>query len=397
MSITNEPTIAAPPTTQDTAATLLASMAALSGVTTDYNSGSQIRTWAESVGAATETQGIWTRALVFQGMVYGAMALFQIVANQGNGASGLVTFMTSLLPTPPPATQNVTIPQNTIVQTSGGIQFVTTQAALLAAGSSSVTIPVVAVKTGVATNVPPGAVNTLVTGIPYPLFVTNTAALSGGADAETLSETLSRFASTVAALPASSPVAIANAAIGVTDPDTGERVMFSTLFEPWIAAGSGEASGTAGWQLYIDNGQGAATSGLIAAVIQKLGPTVSGSTDAASGIVQYRDAGVPYGVFPVSPIYADVAISGTTISVTTESVVSGAMVQAVSGYFSLPFGTPAEQAQIAAVVGNSAQGLLSSLAVSLYASGTTDPLVLLQPMPISRVLLNSLSISLNNG
>lgn len=398
MSTTNnQPTITAPPTTNEVAAQALATMAALTGQATDFNTGSQIRTWAESVGAQVETQGIWVQALVFQGMVYGAMAMFGITPNIGQSATGTVEFLTSNLPSPPPATQNVTIPTGTIVQTSGGTQFATTSAALLPAGSSSVLVPIQAVSIGAATNVPAQSINTIVTGLTYPLFVTNTAAMTGGADAETLSSALSRLAAKVSSLPASSPVAIANAAIGVSDPTTGETVMYSTLYEPWIAAGSGAGSGTAGWTLYIDNGEGGASSGLIQAVNQVVGYTVSGSSNAASGIVQYRDAGVPYLIDAVEPVWANVSVSGDATSITTISIVSGAISAAVQGYFTLPFGTSAEQGQIAAAIGNATFGLIDSLTVSLYVSGSATPLNAVSGLPYQRVLLNQLSMYLTQG
>lgn len=387
-------TVAAPPTTAGAASQLLALMAALSGTLTDYNTGSQIRTQSEAIGSVVEQQGIWAQAEAFQALVYSAMSLFGITAGQAVAASGVVTFSTSSAGTPPPATQNVSIPAGTIVQTTGGIQFQTTTAATLSAGLGSINIPVTAVVAGAAGNVPAGAINTIISGLTYPLYVTNAAATANGADAQSAAQSLALFASQVAAIGLSSPVAIANAAIGVNY--GAESVVYSSLYEPWITAGAGAGSGTAGWDLYIDNGTGTASSGLIAAVVSKLtGGTVSGASNA-SGAIGYRDAGVPYNVYAVTPTTANVAVSATVVSGTgLVALVSGAIATAVSGYFTLPFGAQAEQSQISAAISNAILGNITALTVALtYASGggSVDAVT---TSPSGRVILGTLTQTLS--
>ena len=385
---TLEPTVAAPPSTQTVASQLLASMAALSGVLTDYNSGSQIRTTAESLGSVVEQQSIWTQALAFQALAYGAMTVLGISPYPAFPSVGQVTFATAGGSPYPTATQNVNIPAGTLVQTTGGVQFTTTANAVLASGATSVVVPATAVVGGIAGNVAGGTITQIVTGLLYPLFVTNAAAFTGGTNAEQLTATLARFSATVAAIGLSSPVAIANAAIGVTDVATSEQVLFSTLYEPFTTAGSGAGSGVAGWTLYIDNGTGAASSGLIANVITKL------NGNAASGLVGYRDAGVPYVVSGVTPTYAVVNVSGTASSLTTDTALQTLINQAVSGYFTLPFGSSAQQAILAQTVGNAVLGLTTSLSVSLYASGSSTALSALTPAATGRVVLGQINYAL---
>jgi hypothetical protein len=725
-------------------------MAALSGVLTDYNAGSQIRTQSEAIGSVVEQQGIWAQAEAFQALVYSAMSLFGITAGQAVAASGTVTFSTSSTGTPPPATQNVSIPAGTIVQTTGGVQFQTTTAATLSSGLGSIDLPVSAVVAGSAGNVPAGAINTIISGLTYPLFVTNAAATANGADAQSAAQSLALFAAQVASIGLSSPVAIANAAMGVSY--GAETVQFSTCFdketeiltncgwknvkdivmaddiatlnpathilefhkplalqrkwfsgelirmnnrfidvavtpdhnmyvrargeqqwkfrkakdvvknnqfkrnavwngceiseyvigkhrismdtwleflgyfisegcagiysgtrpsksvstgkhkrqirdvwkdtqysiqisqtkgtnydkirqcmqnmpftihatertlvihnralchellplgksfekyipryvfdlsprqmrilldalwvgdghvrfkngkacefvystsskrlandiqelafkagicasitvqdrrsravvikgrgvtgytkhltytvrlhtehlittlnheptrlpyednvycltvpnhivytrrkgkpcwvgqcyEPWVVAGSGAGSGVAGWDLYIDNGTGTASSGLISAVVSKItGGTVSGASNA-SGAIGYRDAGVPYNVYAVTPTQASVSVSATVVSGTgLVALVSGAIATAVSGYFTLPFGAPAEQSQISAAIANAVLGNISSLSVALtYTSGggSVDSVT---TSPSGRVILGALTQSLS--
>src|SRR5580658_8696572 len=135
MSSTPSITVAAPPTTYSAASQILAMMAALSGVVTDYNQGSQARTASESIGAVVEQQGIWAQAEAYQALIYSALSLFNILPVPATAASGVVTF--SALS---PVAQNVPIPAGTLVQTNGGIQFATTIAVVLAAGNSNISV-----------------------------------------------------------------------------------------------------------------------------------------------------------------------------------------------------------------------------------------------------------------
>jgi hypothetical protein len=388
-------TVAAPPSTAAAASQILATMAALSGVLTDYNPGSQARTMSEATGSVVEEQGIWAQAQAVQALVYSALSLFNISQGSSTYSVGTVTFSTSNGGSPPPSSINVPIPVGTIVQTNGGVQFATTTAATLVAGASSINVSVQAVQPGLASNVPIGAIVQIVSGLTAPLFVNNAAPTAGGANIPPLSDALAQFSAEISSIGLSTPVAIANAAIGVAF--NAETVQYSTVFEPWIAAGSGAGSGTAGWNLIIDNGTGTASSGLINNVnLKLLGGTVSGASNA-SGAFGYRDAGVPYNIYAVTGTYALVSISGTLFNYNNSGTVSGAIAAAVSGYFTLPFGANAERSFIDAAVANSVAGQLSSLSVQLAQSGIGTPVDLITVSPSGRILLRSLSISLASG
>lgn len=385
-------TVAAPPTTAAAASQILAAMAALSGVLTDYNPGSQVRTNAEAVGSVIEQQGIWAQTEAYQALVYSALSLFQITSTAATPGSGAVTFNASS-----PVTQNIPIPAGTLVQTNGGTQFATTTAAILASGSTTVSVNVQAVIAGSAGNVPAGAIIQVVSALIYPLTVTNATPTGGGANQQSSASALAQFAAQVSAIGLSSPVAIANAGEGVTF--GSEVVMFTANVEPWILAGSGAGSGTAGWILVIDNGTGTASPGLINAVISKLnGGSVSGVA-TASGAFGYRVAGVPYSVVSGVPTLAVVDVTGTVVSGTAQALVQSAMATAVSGYFTLPFGTAADQGQLAANVANAVAGQLvpGTFALSLYLSGSGSPTNILSPPVSGRVVLGAASIYLSGG
>jgi hypothetical protein len=370
-------------------------MAALTGVPTDYNQGSQIRSLAEALGSVNERQGVSSQATAYQTQIYSALFLFGITPNLANAASGIGQFVTGTGISPPPASQSVPIPLGTIVQTNGGIQFATTAPVVLVSGTTSINAPVQAVLPGVAGNVTSGAISNIVTGLIYPLFVTNPAPMSGGANAETSSAALARFTASVAAIGLSSPVAIANAVIGVSV--SGESVIYSTVYEPWVAAGSGAGSGIAGYNVFIDNGTGTASSGLINAATAKLlgGTTTSGASNAG-GAIGYHDAGVPFNVFAVTPTIAVVSVSGVYAPNTNQAAVDAALQAAVSGYFTLSFGASAQQGFLSTAIANGVFGQLSSLDVALMASGSLSSLQALTTSPSGRVILGQLNLSLTS-
>lgn len=221
-------TVAAPPSTDEVVAQMLSMMAALTGVITDYNQGSQIRTMATSVGSVTEQQGIWAQAQAYQALIYSALSLFGIQPGVAVPASGVVTFSTSVSGSVP-ASQTVTIPAGTIVQTAGGVQFQTTSLVTLVSGATSINANIAAAVSGTAGNVGAGTVNTIISGLLYPLFVNNASAISGGSNAISAAQSFALFAAMVAAIGLSSPVAIANSAVGTAY--GSEVVMFSTCFD----------------------------------------------------------------------------------------------------------------------------------------------------------------------
>lgn len=383
------PTVAAPPNTNDVAIALLSGMESLAGVATDYNKGSQIRTMSEAAGAVIEQQGIGAQAQTLQAIAFSAMSIFNIVPNAAVPAIGTVTFVTSTGGSPPPASQTIPIPQGTIVQTAGGIQYVTTLASTINIGSSSINVPVQAVMPGTTGNQPPGSITVVISGLIYPLSVTNAQAITGGADAESPSQALSRLSAKIASINSSSPVALSNGLIGVQAVGSSETVMYATCYEPWIL----DPADGAGFTMYIDNGTGAASSGLIAAAVSTL------NGNQASGQLGYRPGGVPYNVAAVVPVLADVVVQGTINGLGNSVTVSGAMTTAADAYFnSLLFGVTAYQGNLAAAVSNAALGVLTSLSVTLsYASTSGVAVTAVTGVGYTRVILNNLSINLTAG
>jgi hypothetical protein len=229
----------------------------------------------------------------------------------------------------------------------------------------------------------------LISSVGYPLSVTNPNALSGGAPAATASNALALFTAKSNALGLASPVAIANAVIGVTGL-AGETVQYSSIFEPWLAAGSGVGSGQAGFTVFVDDGTGSASSTLLSNV----GAFITGSQ--VSGQSGYRPAGVPFGVSGVVPLYVSVGVTGTLMPgfALATSVTSVATTQ-INDYFQQQgFGPTIEQAQLAAITANAALGFFTSLTVSLALTGSTA-VQTVTGGPSNRVILRTLTFSVS--
>ena len=229
---------------------------------------------------------------------------------------------------------------------------------------------------GSGSNVPASSITQIVNGLSYPLFCLNGAPTSGGAAQESPTRTASRFAAAVAKTGLASPLAIADAAIGVSYTPTNETALYSAVWE------SGIVSGIAGFELLIDNGTGTASSGLIAAV--------SASIQATP---QYRPAGVPWLVSGVIPVSASVGVSATLLPQYegSNSQISSAITSGIQEYFSeIQFAQSVYQGAIAAAAGDSAPGLLSSLTVTLNTSASY-----LSAAPNQRIILNTISVSVS--
>lgn len=372
------------PTTSEVALTLIQWLFATTGQITDYNIGSVIRTYSEAIGAVEETESISAQAQALQSLVYSAYTAFGIFPFEATSAVGNVTVAT-LSGTPLPAGQSVNLPIGMLLQTSGGILFSTSASAVLVSGTISVNIPIQASQTGSSGNVAANTVNQIVTGLPYPLAVTNPLPTAGGSNAETPSQTLARFTAYVQSLGLCSPVAIAGAVIGVTFQQ--EVVKYSTVYENWITqVNEGDPTPDAGFTVGIDDGAGTASADLIAAT----------DTYLSSGLpAGFRPAGVPYNVVAVTPVLCSVVVVATAINTANAVAIQTAMGQAINLYFqSLGFAETAEITQLIAQIANVTFGQLTSLSVTLLDSLSVSQTEI-DAGPLQRVILQGFSVTVN--
>lgn len=391
MSGTTSPstlTVASPPATASVAADIIAWIGGQSGVLADFNPGSQVRTDSEAIGSVVEIQSVIAQAQAFQAIVYAAWEAFNIIPFAPTAATVPVVITTGVGANPPLAPSPILIPAGTVVQTVGGIQFETSADATIPTGATSVTVVVNAVVPGLNGNVSAGAIVQIATALSYPLQVSNAVPATGGADAESPAQTMARFTALVASIGLATPVAIANGAIGITAPNSSEKVEYATVYEPWIEqAMAGVKNPAAGFTVYVDNGSGAASPGLLAAVSTAL------SGNFATGAEGFRPAGVPYSVLPVVPVFCSVQIFGKAIYAGLDATLNANASTATNQYFeSLFFGETADITQLIAAVANVVAGNVTTLSVTLLdATGASQQQITANGM--QRVVIQNLTVA----
>jgi uncharacterized phage protein gp47/JayE len=380
-------TVAAPPTTEEVAADFLTWIGAQNPILTDVNVGSQVRTMGEAIGSVVDMESVTAQAMALQALVYAAYGAFNIFPLLGVSSLTQLTFSTGTGASPPVAPTDINIGIGTIVQTVGGIQFQTITAGVIPQGGTSVTVAAAAVVAGSAGNVAAGSVSQILYSIPYTLVVTNPLAATGGSDAETPAETFARFTAVVGAIGLGTPVGIANACIGVTASGSTEAVQFSTCYEPWIAQLlAGVTNPAAGFQVFVDNGSGTASTPLLTAVAAEL------DGDFATGAEGNRPAGVPYTINAVNPVTANVTVSGTAIQPGDAPAITSAVQAALVTYFTLPFGSAAQLNQIIAAVAGAVQGQTNSLSIQMTDS-SANVQTTISAGPTQRIIPGIISVS----
>jgi hypothetical protein len=387
MSGTSTLTVAAPPTTEEVAADFLTWIGAQNPILTDVNVGSQVRTMGEAIGSVVDMESVTAQAMALQALVYAAYAAFNIEPLPAVAALAQLTFSTGSGASPPTAPTAINIGTGMIVQTVGGIQFQTITAGLIPQGGTSVTVAAAAVTAGANGNVAAGSITQVLSSMPYTLVVTNPSAATGGSDAETSAQTFARFTAVVGAIGLGTPVGVANACIGVTASGTTESVLYSTCYEPWIAQmQAGVTNPAAGFQVFVDNGSGAASTALLTAVAAEL------DGNQATGDEGNRPAGVPYQVYAVNPVTANVTVSGTAIQPGDAAAITSAVQSALVSYFTLPFGSAAELNQIIAAVASAVQGQTNSLFIQMTDSSANVQTVI-SAGPTQRIIPGIIAVS----
>jgi uncharacterized phage protein gp47/JayE len=166
----------------------------------------------------------WTRAQTSTGSALDLwLAQFNFTRLPGVAASNSVTFGANTAPTSP-----VPIPIGTTVQTPAGIRFITTAAATLATGQTSVSVPVSAVLSGTTGNVNANTITQFVTAVPGIDTVTNPTAFTNGVNPESDAAVRSRFVTYFASIQKGTKLAVTAAVLGVQQGLTYKLVEFQT-------------------------------------------------------------------------------------------------------------------------------------------------------------------------
>lgn len=167
----------------------------------------------------------------------------------------------------------------------------------------------------------------------------------------------------------------------------GKTSWCNQCYEPWIdEVEMGDPTPTAGFQVWIDNGAGTASAGLVSTV----------SSYLSSGLpAGFRPAGVPYSVNAVIPVLSSVVVVATSINPGLVPSITTGISQAITTYFnSLGFGDTAQITQLIAGIANVTFGQLSSLSVTLLNS-IDQSVQNVTAGPTNRIILLGSSVTVN--
>lgn len=271
-------------------------------------------------------------------------------------ATGVVTFSRFT------ATNQAIIPVGTAVSTSDGTQSYsvvvdTTNAAysatyngyILAAGISSVSVPVQAATAGSAANALAGTITAITGSIQYVDTVTNSAAFTNGSDAESDSDFRARFIAWVASLSKATKSAIGYAIYsfqsGVTYTLTENQDRYGNPAPGYFFA-------------VVDDGSGSPSSGFISSIYNAI--------DAVRGFT------ITFGVFPPNVVTANVTMTITTASGADHSAVAAIVSTALQNYInSLPLGRILPYTQLSAIAYGASSLITNVNSVSLNG-GSSD-------------------------
>lgn len=333
-------------------------------VLVDLTIGSILRAVIEANAAVT----LWLQGLILQLLAITRAAtssgsdLDSWVADYGLtrlpavNATGIVTF-TRFTPT-----QQAVVQVGTLVQTADGSQQYAVvldtanpayNASLggyaLAAGSASVSVPVQALAAGSAANASVGSVSTMIQAVPGVDTVTNAAAFTNGADAETDAALRKRFIAYVASLSKATKNAVGYA---ITSLKTG---LTYTLVENTTYAGAAQPGY---FYVVVDDGTGAPPSSFLS--------TVSNAIDAVRPLCS------SFGVFAPVIQTAGVSMTIQTAAGYDHNAVVGLVGAALTSYINgLGLGNQLTYTRLAQVAYDASAGVTNVTAV-LLNGGTSD-------------------------
>lgn len=330
----------------------------------DLTIGSILRATLESVSAVVMwLQGLilallaTTRAATSSGTDLDTwMADFGLTRLAATYASGLVTFSRFT-----PTIQAV-VPVGAVVQTADGSQqftvnLDTTNPAynaslggyVIPAGSSSVTVSVTAVAAGSGANVVAAAISTLAQAIPGVDTVSNAAAFTNGANAESDGALRVRFISYVQSLSKATKAAVAYVITSL------QQGLTYTLTENQTRAGVYQPGY---FFVVVDDGTGAPSSTLLS--------TVYNAIDAVRPIT------VTFDVFAPTVLTANVVMTIATASGYTHSAVTAIVQAALQSYINtLPLGASLAYSRLAQVAYDASPGVTNVTGVTMNG-GTSD-------------------------
>ncbi len=294
---------------KDILADMMSYLVANQSKLTDFNEGSAIRTFLEANAKEFEQAYIRARVGFGRELVELPFYAFNFTKQAAQAAAGEVVFSRT------GTADTINIPIGTIVSTTDGTQFATTEAATISAGNtSSAATSILAVVAGRTGNVPANTITIIVTPISGVDAVDNSASTTGGQDEETDAEFLSRFQEFIAGLGKANVEGLVATAKGVTG------VRSASVIEHFPPSSSYNAT------VYIDDGAGNASAELVSEVTAAL---VGDGTAASPGS---KAAGVHLQVLAPTKVAVAVNVTVTDDGTVFQTTISYQIKQAIMNY-----------------------------------------------------------------
>lgn len=271
-------------------------------------------------------------------------------------ASGSVTFARFT------ASQQAVVPVGATIQTADGSQSytVTADAAnpayspsaggyVMSAGTGSVSVPVIAQASGAAANAQIGTINTITQAMPGVDTVTNAAAFTNGADAESDSAFRARFVAYIASLSKATKNAIGYAITAL------QQNVAYVLVENQSYAGAAQLGY---FYVVVDDGTGTPSAGFLS--------SVNNAIDAV------RPFTSTFGVYAPVVVTAAVGMTCTIASGYDAAATKAAVQAALTNYInSLAIGQTLTYSRLAQLAYDASPGVTNVTSVTLNA-GTAD-------------------------
>jgi uncharacterized phage protein gp47/JayE len=220
---------------------------------------------------------------------------------------------------------------------------------VLAAGVSSINVPVVASTAGAGANALAGQINTLTTSIPGVDTVTNASAFTNGANAETDAALRARFITFVASLSKATKGAVGYAITSL------QQGLSYALVENYLYSGAAQQGY---FYVVVDDGTGNPGSTLLT--------SVSNAIDAV------RPVGTTFGVYGPVVVNATIAMTATIAAGYDPVATKALIVTAIKNYInSLPLGQTLAYSRLLQVAYDASPGVTNITGYTLNG-GTSD-------------------------
>ena len=254
----------------------------------DFNEGSIISSEIEAFSRQIEQLYIRARSNYSNYFMNIPFYVFNFPQKTGQYAGGSVVFSRNQA-----KTEVITFSAGTIVASDSGLNYITsTTATILSNQTESNQVDIVANKTGKDFNIPANSITTIISTVPGVDNVSNSVAITGGLDNESPPEYLSRFQTFTKGLAKSNKSGMLTGAL------SDDRVRSASIIEHFPPVDD-----IYNLTIYIDDGAGNASAGLVADVKAIL------EGDGTTANPGYKGGGICIRVLAPTKVPVDVVVT----------------------------------------------------------------------------------------